>query len=154
MTMTAPAPDRDTARTNRPRWLILLAVSVALGIAAAICAVIVTRDDAPAGVSSAAQLSQVQASCGDWMVSSEADSQADGQWCTDMFAWMSDQSGGSMMGSMMWQGPEQLGKACQEWVSRDRADSGASGQRRCSDMVEWMGGHMSSRGGNWMMSGR
>ena len=111
-------------------------------------AVVVTGADESA---SAAQLSQVQASCGDWMNSSQSGSHSDDQWCTDMFTWMGDQSGGSMMGSTMWQGPEQMDKACRQWVNQDRAETEASGQQRCDDMVEWMDGHMPSRGGNWMM---
>ena len=88
------------------------------------------------------------------MNSSQSGGESDDEWCTDVFTWMGDQSGGSMMGSMMWQGPEQMGKACREWVNQDRPETGASGQQQCNDMVEWMDGHMSSRGGNWMMQNR
>ena len=147
VTTTAPAPEHGTSRPNRSRWLVLLPLFVVMGFGAAIT-VVVTGDDDPA---SAAQLSEVKASCGDWMNSSQAEDQADDQWCTDMFAWMSDQSAGSMMGSMMWQGAEQMGTTCREWVAQDRADLGASGQQRCADMIEWMNGHMSSRDGRWMM---
>jgi hypothetical protein len=133
---------------------MLLAVLLMIGVGAAVTAVILTRDDNPANSSSVAQLSQVQESCGDWMTSSQVDRQSNRQWCTEMFAWMSDQSGGPMMSSMMWQGPEQLGSACREWVSQDRAERGESGRQRCNDMVEWMDGHMSTRGGDWTMQGR
>ena len=88
------------------------------------------------------------------MNSSQSDGPSDDQWCTDMFEWMSDQSGGSMMGSMMWQGPEQMGTSCREWINQNRPETGSSGQQRCNDMVDWMDGHMSSRGGNWMMQDR
>jgi hypothetical protein len=154
MTTTAPATERGTARRNLSRWLMLLAVLLVIGVVAAVSAVIVTRDGNPAKASSAAQLSQVQKSCGDWLTSSHADRQSKDEWCTDMFAWMNDQSEGSMMSSMMWQGPDQLGRACREWVGQGRADSGKSGQQRCGDMVEWMDGHMSTRGGEWMMQDR
>jgi hypothetical protein len=151
MTTAVPASDRGSARPRRPRWLVLLAVLVVVALGSAVTAVVATRDDKPANASSAAQLSQVQASCADWMAASQARGPFDDRWCTDMFAWMSDQSGGSMMGSMMWQGSERLGTACRAWVSQDRAESGAVGQERCQDMVEWMEGHMSSRGDQWMM---
>jgi hypothetical protein len=145
---TAPVPEQGTAHPNRFRWLAALVLSVVVGVGVAIVAVVVTGADESA---SAAQLSQVQASCGDWMNSSQRGSHSDDQWCTEMFRWMGDRSGGSMMGSTMWQGPEQMGKACREWVNQDRAETGASGQQQCDDMVEWMDGHMPSRGGNWMM---
>ena len=153
MTTTAPAPRRDTVDPSRPRWLVGLAVAVVFAVAAAITAVFVARDDDSADARLAVQLSQVQAACRDWMTSPQTDGQSDDQWCTDMFAWMSDQSGGTMMGSMMWQGPQQLSQACREWVTQDRADFRASGTQHCEDMVAWMNGHMSSRDGNWMMRG-
>ncbi|MCW2819300.1 MAG: hypothetical protein JWR42_2087 [Marmoricola sp.] len=57
------------------------------------------------------------------------------------------------MMSSMWQGPEQLGKNCRLWVSHTRVDTRASDEQLCSDMVTWMDGHMSSRGGRWMSHG-
>ncbi len=148
---TAPTPEQATSDPNRFRWLAALVLLALVGVGVAIVGVVVTGDDEPA---SAAQLSQVQASCSDWMNSSQGSSQSDDQWCMDMFTWMGNQSGGSMMGSMMWQGPEQMGKACHEWINQDRPETGASGQQRCDDLVEWMNGHMSSRDGNWMMRDR
>ncbi|MBC7633831.1 hypothetical protein [Aeromicrobium sp.] len=88
------------------------------------------------------------------MDSSQGDGGTDDRWCADMFAWMRDQSSGSMMSSMMWQGPEQMRISCREWVNQDGANAGASAQQRCSAMVDWMSSHMSTRGGNWMMQGR
>jgi hypothetical protein len=150
MTTVAPAPEQGQAHPSRTRWVALLALSLAVGIGAAITVVVVTGDDE----ATAAPLSQVQASCGDWMSSAQSDGLSDDQWCTDMFAWMSDQSGGSMMGSMMWQGPEQMRKTCRDWAAEERADSDAAGPQRCDALVEWMNGHMSSQGGNWMMQDR
>jgi hypothetical protein len=144
MTTTASSAEQGTARRHRSGWLVLLASSVVIGVGAAITWVVVAGDDE---LASAAELSQVQASCGDWLHSLEGDSQADDQWCTDMFAWMSDQSGGSMM----WQGPERMGETCREWVARDRAETGAAGPQQCNLMVDWMNVHMSSQGGQWMM---
>lgn len=148
---TAPARHPGTAHPHRSRWLTALVLFVVVGVGAAIVGMVVTGDDEPAA---AAQLSRVQASCGDWLEASTNGSPADDQWCTDMFTWMGDQSGGSMMSSMMWQGPQQMGTACREWVDQDRAGAGVSGQQRCNDMVEWMDGHMASQGGSWMMQDR
>lgn len=132
---------------------MLLVLVVGIGIGATITAVVVARGDDSLSDRSTSQLSQVQASCRDWMSSPEEDV-SDDQWCTDMFAWMSDQSGGSMMGSQMWQGSEQMNTSCREWVNEDHGDTGQTGQQRCDDMVGWMNSHMSSRGGNWMMDDR
>lgn len=99
-----------------------MAVVVAIG--AVIAAVVVIGGDEPA---TAAPISQVQASCGDWMDSASADAEPDDRWRTDMFAWMGARSGGTMMGSMMWQGSEEMGKACREWVSDERGETGATG---------------------------
>ena len=148
---TVPARDQGPAHPNRFRWLTALVLFVVVGVGAAVVGLVVNGDDEPA---SAGELSHVQASCGDWVNSSQGGGQSDDQWCTDMFTWMGDQSGGSMMGSMMWQGPEQMGQACREWVSQDRVETGASGEQRCNDMVEWMDGHMPSRDGSWMMQDR
>jgi hypothetical protein len=125
-----------------------LALLAVLGIGAAITWVIGTGNDEAA---SAAPFSQVQASCGDWIKSSQGDNQSDDQWCTDMFAWMSDQSGGSMMDSLLWQGADQMSEACRAWVGQDRGEMGASGPQRRNDMIEWMDGHMTSRDGSWLM---
>jgi hypothetical protein len=133
---------------------MLPAVSVMLGVGAAMFAVFVNRDDNSANASSPAPLSQVQASCGDWMTSSRADGQSDDQWCTDMFAWMGDQSGGSMMHSSMWQSPARMGDSCRDWVDREGAGRTSSNRARCIDMVEWMDAHLSSRRGTWMMQDR
>jgi len=127
----------------------MLALVVGIGVGAAITGVVATRGDDGHNASSTAQLSQVQSSCRDWMSSSKGEDPGDA-WCTDMFSWMGDQSGGSMM----WQGSEQMGTACRDWVDQDRSGSGQTDQKRCNDMVEWMDQHMSSRGGHWMMQDR
>jgi hypothetical protein len=151
---TSTAPEQAEVRAKRSRWLALLVLLVGIGVTAAVTRVVVTRDDDSASESSASPVSQVQASCRDWMVSSQG-GVADQQWCADMFTWMNDQSDGSMTGSMMWQGPEQMGTACRKWVNDDRSpETGSSGKQRCADMVEWMSGHMSSSGGSWMMQNR
>ena len=144
------APDQTKPAPQRSRWLALLVLVVGIGIGAAITAVVVTRGDDSAQDSSTAPLSQVQASCSDWM-SSDPGNEPDEAWCTDMFAWMSDQSGNSMMGSTMWQSPERMRTSCQTWVDQDRGDAGGPDQQRCDDMVDWMDQHMSGRGGDWMM---
>jgi hypothetical protein len=145
----SPPPEQAAVRPNRARWLAPLVLLVVIAAGAAIAGVVVTRsDDTPSG-SSAAQLSQVQASCRDWTDSAQG-GLPDDQWCTDMFAWMSDQSGGSMM----WQGPEHMGSACRAWINQDPTDTESSGHQRCNAMVAWMDGDMSSRGGNWMMQDR
>jgi hypothetical protein len=149
---TSRSSEQPVVRSNGSRWLALLVLVVIVGVGAAIT-VVATRDDDPASGSSAAQLSQIQASCRDWTNSSQSGLSND-QWCTNMFAWMSDQSGGSMMGSLMWQGPEQMGTACREWIHQNPADPQSSGKQRCDDMVDWMDGQMSSSGGNWMMQDR
>ncbi|MCY7401257.1 MAG: hypothetical protein LH477_09900 [Nocardioides sp.] len=59
---------------------------------------------------------------------------------------MSTEADGSMMGSMMWQGPEQMRAACRDWVATDGAGD-ASGPQGCDEMVEWMDGHLTSRDG-------
>jgi hypothetical protein len=138
------------SRSRRPLLLVLL---VGIAICAAVTGVVVTRADDQPSASSTAQLSQVQEACRDWLDSAHG-SLSDDQWCADMFAWMSDQSGDSMMGSMMWQGPQQMGTSCRKWVDQSRGDTGSTGQQGCHDMIAWMNGHMSSRGGNWMMQGR
>lgn len=132
----------------------MLLLVTGIGIGAAATAMVVTEDDdSPDGIS-AARLTQVQASCEDWMRSSDDAPRSDDPWCTDMFAWMSNQSGGSTMGSMMWQGPAQISGACRDWADQSRAGTSASDLERCHDMVEWMDDHMSSRGGTWMMPQR
>jgi hypothetical protein len=125
----------------------VFALLLAVGVGAAIVGVVVAGDDEPA---SAAQLAQVRESCGEWMTSSHSED----QWCTDMFTWMSDRSQGSMMGSMMWQGPEEMGTTCREWVAVDHPELSAAGPQRCAEMVAWMDGHMTSHGGRWMMQDR
>jgi hypothetical protein len=47
-----------------------------------------------------------------------------------------------------------MGNSCRDWVNQEGAESGASRRARCTDMVDWMDAHMSSRGGNWMMQDR
>jgi hypothetical protein len=150
MTIAAPAPEQDSARPSKVRWLAPLAMFLVVGTGAAITLAVVSGDDQPA---SAASFAQVEGACGDWMSSAESGSASDDQWCTDMFAWMSDRSGGSMMGSMMWQGSERMEKTCREWVSQDRGETGAADAQRCHDMVQWMDRHMSSQDGTWMMRG-
>jgi hypothetical protein len=150
---TSSLRERATVSPHRIRWFALLVLLVGIGIGAAITGVILTRADDQPGAGSAAPLSQVQASCRGWMSSAHS-GLADDQWCTDMFAWMGDQSGGSMMGSMMWQGPQQMGASCREWVDQDRGDTGSAGQQRCHDMIDWMDAHMPNRGGNWMRQDR
>ncbi len=151
MTTTDPLPDLSRADPQRPRWLVASAVTLALLAVAVLAAVIVVGDDDPA---TAAPLSQVQQSCADWMDSGSASTSPDDQWCTDMFAWMDDHSGGSMMGSMMWQGSEEMGRACRDWVTDQHGETGPVGMQRCDSMLEWMDGHMTSQGGRWMMRAR
>lgn len=150
---TPPAPQQATASPYRTRWFTFLVLVVGIGIGAAITGVVVTRGDDRVTVSSDASLSQVKSSCSDWMGSSPQGG-TDDQWCSDMFTWMSDQSGGSMMGSMMWQGSKQMDTSCRAWVAQDPRESGQTDQQRCSDMVEWMDSHMSGRNGRWMMQDR
>ena len=151
MTTTEPLPEQSRAGSPRHRRLALIAVAVLVAIGAVIAAVVVIGDDEPA---TAAKLAQVQASCGDWMDSASSEAGADDRWCADMFAWMDERSGGSMMGSKMWQGSEEMGKACRDWVSDERGETGATGPQQCDAMLEWMDGHMSSQGGRWMMQDR
>ena len=146
---TAPAPEQATPHPHRVRWLAALVLLVLVGVGLTIAGVVHGDDE-----QASAKLSQVQASCTDWMETLHSGSQSDETWCTDMFRWMGNQSDGSMVGSMMWQGPDQIGSACHEWIDQDRPGTEASRQQRCDDMVEWMNGHLSSRGGSWMMQDR
>ncbi len=159
MTTTEPLPEQSNAGSHRSRWVALIAVAVAVvAIGAIIATVVVIGGDEPA---TAAPLSQVKASCTNWM-DSASDAKPDDQWCTDMFAWMGDHSAGSMMsdsdnsmmGNMMWQGSEQMGEACRAWVSDEQGETGGTGLQQCDAMLEWMDGHMSSKGGHWMMQNR
>lgn len=148
-------PASGPTPTHRSRWLVPLLLVAGLGlVAAAATGVALTRGGDESAQDTAAQVSQVQDSCRGWMTSAEADGLADDQWCTDMFAWMEGQSGGSMMGSMMWRGPEQMGAACRAWVEDSAVGPVLDDQRGCDGMVAWMDGHMSTRGGTWMMRGR
>ena len=142
----ALAPDHDHSR--RPRLIARIALAVVLAIGAVITGIVVS------GSATEAERSQVQSSCGDWMDSSSADAQPDAQWCTDLLAWMGEQSGGSMMGTMMWQGSAKMGRACRAWAAEERADTAGSGPRRCDSMVEWMDGHLASGDGRWMRRDR
>lgn len=140
-------PQQRSSRDRRLGWLAMLVLVL---VAAVVAVFIVTGDDEPAA---AAQISQVKASCADWMSSEPGAAESDDQWCTDMFDWMDGQGSmmGSRMGSMMWQGPEELGRTCRSWMSEDRAESGPAAQQQCDDMVAWMDAHMSSDAGHWMM---
>jgi hypothetical protein len=147
--MTATPSSGRTPRHSRR--LVSLVMLAAIGIGAAVTGlVIANRHDAQSGGGATVQLAQVQASCRGWMTSLDDDDLPGDGWCTDMFAWMSGRSDGSMMSSHMWQGPEQLGTSCREWADTDDVDA-ETRRQRCDDMVEWMDGHMSSRGGTWMM---
>lgn len=128
--------------------MIALAVAIVLAVGIGVALVVATGDDDAGAVSTRARLTAVESSCTDWMGSSGGTG-PDDQWCTDMFTWMSERTDGSMMGSMMWQDRDELGRACRTWVGEDRPDTEAPA--RCDDMVEWMDGHMSSRDGSWMM---
>lgn len=159
MTTTRPLPEKFAADPRRPRTLGLIAAAVVLAVGAVMAAVVVIGGDEPAD---AASLSQVQESCNDWMNSPSADPESGDQWCTDMFAWMGDNSGGSMMGdsgdsmmdNMMWQSSNEMGDACRQWVSDQRSETGEAGLQQCDSMLEWMDGHMSTQDGHWMMQGR
>ncbi|CAN5136983.1 hypothetical protein BH09ACT12_BH09ACT12_26080 [soil metagenome] len=159
MTIVEPSPEQSRADSPRPRWAALLAVAV-VAVAAILAAVVVIGGEGPAA---AAPLSQVKASCTDWMGSASTGVKPDDQWCNDMFAWMGDSGSGnsmmgdsdnSMMGNMMWQSSDQMGLACREWVSAERGQNGDTGVATCDAMIEWMDGHMSSQDGHWMMQNR
>lgn len=152
MTTSTPA-QRSTSR-HGSRWFVLLVLLAGMGIGAAGAAAVLERDDDPSSGNSAAQFSEVQASCRDWLRTSSGGIGPDKEWCTNMFAWMADQSGGAMMGSMMSRGPEEIGRWCRAWVKQSGANDGASGEQQCDAMVDWMKDHMSGRGGNWMMDNR
>jgi hypothetical protein len=153
MRTTELVPEHLDADPPRPRRVTLAALALAavVAVGAVIGTVIVVGDSEP---STAATLSQVQASCVDWMDSTPADTAPDEQWCTDMFAWMDGRSQGSMMGSMMWRGSAELGKACREWVSDEGGQGGDRGTQQCDAMVGWMDEHMGTRDERWMMQGR
>lgn len=162
MKTTEPLPGQVAANPRRSRRVALIAataVVVAVAVGAVIATVVVIGSDDPA---EAAPLSQVQTSCKDWMDSPSADAETGDQWCSDMFAWMGEHSegsmmgnsGGSMMDNMMWQGSGEMGKACHEWVSDQRSETGDMGLQQCDSMLGWMDGHMPSQGGQWMMQDR
>ncbi|CAN5289545.1 hypothetical protein BH09ACT10_BH09ACT10_28580 [soil metagenome] len=152
---TTSSPGQPTARSGRSRVVALIAllVGIAIGSAAVLLFESGQGSDESAP-SSDARFSDVSRSCDAWTNSSPATAVRDSQWCSDMFAWMSNQSTGSMMGNMMWQGSEQLGTSCRTWVGQDHPDSRASDLLRCDEMVDWMDDHMLSRGGHWMMNDR
>lgn len=159
MTTPRPLPKKSATDPPRPRRIVLIAATVVIAVGAVIAAVVVIGGDEPA---TAASLSQVQASCNDWMNSPSADPESGDQWCSDMFSWMGDHSGGSMMrnpgdsmmDNMMWQNSNEMGDACREWVSDQRSETGDTGLQQCDSMLTWMDGHMSTQGGRWMMKGR
>jgi hypothetical protein len=119
-----------------------------------VTAAVTTGDGEQPRASSVVTSAAVQASCRDWVASSHGDDLPDDQWCTDMFAWMGDRSGGSMMHSTMWRSPARMGGACRDWVDRAGAGRAAGRRARCTDMVEWMDAHLSDQGGTWMMRSR
>lgn len=147
----APSSTPDPfAATRRTRGLVVVALILGLGLGATVTGIVANRsDDSSATPASAAQLSDIQASCEGWMGSQDATS-SDPSWCTEMFVWMGETSGSSMMGAMMWQDPARMTTACRNWVDQ-RRESDAESLARCSDMVQWMDDHMSRDGGRWMM---
>lgn len=147
--MTSTHPGEQTAtRTPGVRGIALIVLLVGMVVGAVITAVTLAGDSPPS-TSPSAQLARVESSCRDWNASQ--DGPDDERWCTDMFTWMEDRSGGSMMGSMMWRSPERMDRYCREWVDQGRADARLSGHQHCGLMVDWMNQHMPNRGGSWMM---
>lgn len=146
------------ADSRRPRWVAPSAAAV-VALGAIIAAAIVIGGDEPV---TAAPLSQVKASCTEWLGSTSAVAKPDDRWCTEMFAWMANRSGDSMMsepgdsamGNMVWHKPERMGRVCREWVSEERGENGSAGEQQCDAMIGWMDGHMASQGGQWMMQNR
>lgn len=130
----------------------MLVAGIAIG--AVVTAVITTSGTSPADDDSTSRLGSVRASCGDWMSSPRDGTQIGDQWCSDMFAWMSEQTTGSMSHSMMWTGPERLSAACRRWVRQEGATAGSTLDQRCIDMVAWMDRRMSGPGDTWMMQDR
>ena len=149
-TPAAPPPPTSPRAPRRTQWLVVLALGVGLGVGAAVTGVVASRGDDSAVQRSAAQLSDVQASCRGWMGSSDGEG-SDPAWCTDMFAWMTDSSDGSMMGSMMWQDSTGMATACRDWVEKQGGSQKATDLQRCTDMVQWMDERMPSQRGRWMM---
>lgn len=113
----------------------------------------IARNDDTVPVSSESQLSTVRASCEQWMMAAgSSNGNADDPWCSEMVSWMRANSG-SMMGSRMWDGPDQLRDACDEWADEDQAEMGSSGMAtpNCDDMVTWMDAHMMDGWGSGSM---
>ncbi len=59
---------------------------------------------------------------------------------------------GQMTGSMMWQSPETMQAACEEWATSGRAPTVSDARARCAQMVTWMTQHMGDWS-RWMTDG-
>ena len=140
MTTTTPAPQPPKTRPRRPRWLLpvvgLVVAAAAVGVGVGIG--IAGHDDTVA-MSHESQLTTVQASCEEWMVA-PATGKADDAWCSGMVSWMRDNSS-TVMGSRMWDGPDQLRDACHRWADEIQDESGNTAPARPPQAVTtWSSG--------------
>jgi hypothetical protein len=148
------APVRATPGRSGPRWLIVgILIAVAVLFGGVLVANAVNDDDQPAYA--ADQIGWMRDSCEQWSGDYAGDGPSD-SWCASMADWMNsrlgqESSNGMMTGPMMWQDPDSMRAACEQWMTTSPNPDGDAhdAQSWCSQMVEWMG-QQHGAGDNWM----
>ena len=155
-TVEVPASSRGTRRGLVFAGVFVGVVLIA-GIVGAI--VVVNNDDTPEYA--APQITRMHEGCQQWADGFEGSRRPTTGWCDSLASWMNGRMGNDsmmgrdqMMGSMMWQSPNNMVATCEKWATDnpDVAPAGIDASAWCGQMVDWMDQHQGGWDG-WMMNG-